>query len=214
MDINKVFSFIKTMQGLKEVERFKGQFFWKDYGRKKEYESVADHTWRMVMILVIIEPYLSKPINFTKTIKMALIHDIPEIIAGDSSPLGSDGTGNDAHLYNKKAADEKYEKENDAAKKIFFELSNDQGQELYDLWLEHEKQETFESKVVKALDKLEGKLQAAEYTKGVMFEKHLEFSLKYGEELFDIDPVFDKLNNLVREEFTKNYKEFKFDKVT
>lgn len=211
MDADKIFSFIKMMQGVKEVERFTGQFFWKEYPRKKEYESVADHTWRMAMILVIIEPYLSKPIDFARTMKMALIHDIPEIIAGDASPLGSDGTGNDSHLYNEKAAEEKYKKEDAAAKEIFSKLSKDQGQELYDLWLEHEKQETFEAKIVKALDKLEGKLQAAEYTKDGIFEKHLEFSLKYGEGFFDIDPVFKKLNAMVRDEFTKDYKEFKLD---
>ena len=37
-----------------------------------------------------------------KALKMALVHDIPEIIAGDASPLGESGTGEDSHSFNEK----------------------------------------------------------------------------------------------------------------
>ena len=104
----KIIEFLKTIGGLKDLERFRGQFFWKDYPQQKRYESVADHTWRMAMLLIVSEKYLSDPLDISKALKMALIHDLPEIIAGDLSPLGSDGTGHDSHLYNKELAAKKY----------------------------------------------------------------------------------------------------------
>ncbi len=209
MEALKIAHFLKVIGGLKDLERFRGQFFWKEYPQRDRYESVADHTWRMSMLLVVVEGYLSHPIDMLKALKMLLIHDLPEIIAGDLSPLGSDGTGNDSHLYNTELAEEKYKNENIAAQKIFGELPDTQGTELYELWLEYERQDCFEAKVIKAIDKIEGKFQAAEYLKGHMFEKHLDFSVKYGVNTFDIDPFLYELGMLSNEELKKDYKEFK-----
>ena len=93
-------------------------------------ESNADHSWRLAMMVVMLEKHLSQPLDFRKAIIMALIHDIPEIIAGDPSPLGSDGTGNDSHAYNKEAARKKFENEDKAAKEIFGKLPKEEGDEL------------------------------------------------------------------------------------
>ncbi len=207
MDAEKVLSFFKFIGQLKEIERFKDQYFWKDYPHKKERESVADHTWRMAMMLVVLEPHLSRPLNLGNALKMCLVHDLPEIIAGDASPLGSDGTGKDGHHYNEAVAAKRYEEEKAAAKKIFSQLP-DTGEELYKLWIEFEEQKTFEAQVVKAMDKLEGKLQAAEYLGGVMFKEHLPFNLAYGIKYFEVDPAVKELSELVLKEFTNNYKEF------
>ena len=115
---------------------------------------------------------------------MLLIHDIPEIIVGDASPLGSDGTGNDSHAYNEEASGRKYEAEKEASLEIFGKLPESQAKELHDLWLEFEKQECFEAKVVKAIDKFEAKLQASEYRQGSWFKDHLAWTLAYGKETF------------------------------
>lgn len=209
IDPTKIIDFLKIIGGLKDLERFRGQFFWKDYEQRARYESVADHTWRMAILLMLVEKHLSQPIDISKSLKMVLVHDIAEVIAGDLSPLGSDGTGNDSHLHNKEAAKSKHENELAAAKEIFSKLPTEQGKELFDLWLECEKQESFETKVVKALDKIEGKLQAAEYLKGLMYEKHLDFCLKYGTEKYDVDPAIKELDLAVNAEISKNYREFK-----
>src|SRR5690606_19600213 len=99
-----------------------------------------------------------QPIDFKKAMKMLLIHDIPEMIAGDPSPLGTDGSGQDSHAYNQSKADEKFDREKAAAQEIFNKLPKDQAEELFELWLEFENQSSFEARVVKAIDKLEGKL--------------------------------------------------------
>lgn len=208
-DIRKLFDFTTYLEGFKKMERFVGQVFWKDYPSPSHYESNADHTWRMAMMLISLEDHLAKPIDFKKAMKMLLIHDIPEMIAGDPSPLGTDGSGTDSHAYNKNKAEEKFEREKMGALEIFAKLPSNQAKELFDLWLEFEHQESYESKVVKAIDKLEGKLQAFEYTKGVVFKEHGDFNAKYGNETYGIDPAIEEFGNILLKEMRDNYVEFK-----
>lgn len=162
METSKLLQFLHTVEGLKNLERWRGQYFWKDYPQRDRYESVADHSWRMAMMLAVIAEHLAQPIDLAKAMKMALIHDLPEIIVGDPSPLGSDGTGKDSHAYDTVKAEEKFQKEREAAEQIFGELPEAQGRELLGLWLEFEAQESYEAKIVVAVDKLEAKLQASE----------------------------------------------------
>lgn len=208
METSKLLQFLHTVEELKKLERWRGQFFWKEYPRRERYESVADHSWRMAIMLAVIVDHLSQSLDLAKAMKMALIHDLPEIIVGDPSPLGSDGTGKDSHAYNKDVAEQKFQKEKEAAQKIFGELPKEQGAELFGLWLEFEAQASFEAKVVVAIDKLEGKLQASEYLNGVMFKEHQHFNLTYRAELFDADPAVKELSDLILSEFTENFKEF------
>lgn len=205
--IQQVFDFTSFLEGFKKIERFTGQYFWRDRTEPAKYESDADHTWRMTMLLTLIEPHLQKPLNFQRAVKMALIHDIPEIIAGDRSPLGSDGTGRDAHVYNSQVAAEKHHDEAAAAQTIFGMLPDDQRAELLALWHEFEEQKTYESQVVKALDKIEGKLQAHEYTHGTMVPKHYDFSIKYGIETYGADPAIEELGRILDTEMTRSFNE-------
>jgi 5'-deoxynucleotidase YfbR-like HD superfamily hydrolase len=56
----------------------------------------------------VVADRLSQKLAIEKALKMALIHDLPEILAGDPSPMGKDGTGKGTYYTNKKLADEKY----------------------------------------------------------------------------------------------------------
>ncbi len=208
-DIQKVFDFTTYLEGFKKIERFVGQYFWKDYPAPKKYESDADHTWRMAMMLVALERHLSQPIDFKKAMKMVLIHDIPEIIAGDVSPLGKDGTGKDSPAYNTQAADQKYQKEKAAAEHIFAKLPALDADDLLALWHEFEAQSSYEARVVKAIDKLEGKLQAFEYTNGTMFKEHFDFTMKYGSHTYSADPATKEFGDILLRALETNYKEFK-----
>ena len=208
-EIEKIFDFVTYLEKFKKIERFVGQFFWKDYPKQERYDSDADHTWRMAMMLLSLEDAFSQPFDFKKAMKMVLLHDIPEIIAGDASPLGSDGTGNDSHAYNKDASEVKFKSENSAAKEIFAKLPEYKAKEFYDLWLEFEKQECYEAKIVKAIDKLEGKLQAYEYSKGVVFKEHYDFMLTYGVASYKADPALEEFGDILLKKFEQDYKEFK-----
>jgi len=206
--LTQILKFTTTIEKLKKMERFRGQTFWKDYPELKRYESVADHTWRLAVLLILIEDQLSKKIDIERALKMILIHDLPEIIAGDGSPMGADGTGKDTYAFNKKKAIYRHCKEKKAAKILFAKLPSAQGRELFDLWLEYEEQKSFESKVIKSLDRLECLLQVLEYRKGHLFEKHFEFNLNYTFKGSDIDPAIFKLGSLVKAEMCKKFHEF------
>ena len=98
--LEKILEFTSQIEMLKKMERYRGQFYWRDYPEQERYESVADHSWRLGMMLILIKDELSQPLNVEKALKMALIHDAPEITAGDESPLGEDGTGKDTYAFN------------------------------------------------------------------------------------------------------------------
>lgn len=87
MFTQKDFEFLKEMGKLKSVIRFEGKY-WDDYAMPRR-ESVADHVWRMAFMLVFFKERITASFDFEKTMKMILIHDLPEIRTGDI-PLMSD----------------------------------------------------------------------------------------------------------------------------
>lgn len=212
--IRRIFAFTRRIEGFKHLERWVGQVFWRDYPQPTRWESDADHTWRMAMILTLLEPHLAQPIDFRKAMTMCLIHDLPELIAGDQSPLGTDGTGTNSHAYNPAKAKEKFTKEAEAAHTLFSLLPDTQRDALLKLWHEFEAQSSYEANIVKAIDKLEGKLQAIEYSKGVLFPAHFAFTENYGVNSYDADPATAEFGKLLLELLRSSYKEYTPEKST
>lgn len=113
-------------------------------------ESVAEHTWRVTLFLLLVAPKLTVKIDHLRALKIAIIHDIVEIEAKDVPTLERiDNEG-----FNQEIAI----KEKKAIEKIHRMLGS-VGDEIVELWNEFEDQKTNEAKVVKALDKLEGQIQ-------------------------------------------------------
>lgn len=208
-ELEQIFEFTSYCEALKKIERFKDMFYWRDYPKPHHYESVADHTWRLVLLLILFEKKLSKKIDLDRAVKIAIVHDIPEIIAGDASPLGSDGTGDDAHAFNKDVAKERHKTENMAAKEIFSKLPKKLEDEFYSCWQEIEEQKTYEAKVVKSLDRIECCMQIFEYRKGELFKGHYDINIKYIRQYRGADPIIDEFIKLIERKFRKSYKEFK-----
>ena len=50
-------------------------------------ESVAEHTWRMSLMAVLIEPLLKQKIDAARLLKMVILHDLVEAEARDISAL-------------------------------------------------------------------------------------------------------------------------------
>jgi 5'-deoxynucleotidase YfbR-like HD superfamily hydrolase len=194
---------------LKFIERFRGQVYWRDYPAPPRWESVADHSWRLAILVLIFANKLSKPLDLEKALKMALIHDIPEIITGDTSPLGESGTGEDSHAYNQAIQADRHNDEKSAAKAIFAKLDPEDGNKLYDLWLEIETLANFEARVVKALDKIEAMSQVLESREGHMFPEHLTFTTKYGSKGASVDPAIEEYAAYIAEQMQNQFKEFK-----
>lgn len=118
---------------------------------KEQCESVADHSFGVaVLAYVIAEEYLPK-LDASKVIRMALVHDLCEVHAGDTTP------------HDNISDKEKYKNESEAVKRLFSMLPK--GQRYAQLWEEYESQKTPEARLVKEIDRLEMALQAAVYEK-------------------------------------------------
>jgi len=154
------------------------------YTSSGRQESVAEHTWRISLMAVLIEPLLQHKVDSAKLLKMIIIHDLVEAEARDISALDV--------LRNPVIKLEKIEKEKQAIENLRLLLTNTNGQEIYDLFYEFEDKNTYEAKVANALDKLEVQLQhnhadfstweEIEYDMCYMMDKHVLFD----ETLFEL----------------------------
>jgi putative hydrolase of HD superfamily len=106
------------------------------------HENSAEHSWHLALAAWLLAEHANQPIDTARVIRMALIHDLVEIDAGDTFIY--DSTGNL----------EKAAKEEKAANRIFGLLPADQGPEWRALWDEFERRETAEAKFAYALDRL------------------------------------------------------------
>lgn len=125
----KLFEFLKELDKYNNVLRQ----IWAENGRQ---ESDSEHSWQMAMMLLCLEPQL-KDIDLQLALKMALIHDLPELYCGD------------VFTYDEKGREGKKEREAAAAEKLFASFP-----ELHEVWHDYEQNESPEAKLVQALDKL------------------------------------------------------------
>lgn len=72
----KILDFLKEISKFKEIER---EIYYTN-GRR---ETDAEHVWHLIMFLFLFEKELPGDIDFKRTIKIDLVHDLPEIYAGD-----------------------------------------------------------------------------------------------------------------------------------
>ncbi|WP_051305632.1 HD domain-containing protein [Desulfogranum mediterraneum] len=130
----QIINFIQVIESFKTCERT-----CRTTG-KNRFESDAEHSWHLALFLMLIESDF-KNVDSLKLLKLALIHDLPEIYAGDTNPYRDD-TKN------------KEENEANAAKKLFSNLATEDNLHFNSLFQEYIDQNTTESKIVKSADKL------------------------------------------------------------
>lgn len=123
--------------------------------------------------------------------------------------MGDDGTGKNTYYSKKELAEEKYQKEKGVAEQLFSKLPQKESKMFYSLWLEYEKKECYEAKVVKALDALECMLQVLEYKKGEMFPAHLSFTVDTVDDTQILTLLFHLSQKKLLRKMKKKYKEFK-----
>lgn len=145
-------------------------------------ESIADHSFRLALIAWFLGK--KKKLDIKKIIKMALLHDLCEIYAGDTTPYDKILFNNKTLLIDKKKRrklfadwprfsqkekkeffNEKYKKETQALKKLTTKLAVDLREEIRHLWRDYENGLTKEGRFVRQVDRIENLLQAFEYKK-------------------------------------------------
>lgn len=129
--------FILEVDKVKNIIR---QTYLADGSRK---ENDAEHSWHMALMCIICSEYANEEIDVLKAVKMAMIHDLIEIDAGDT------------YAYDLENNKTKEIREKLAADRIFSLLPKDLECEFRELWEEFEALETDESKFVNALDKVQ-----------------------------------------------------------
>ena len=158
--------FFKIILDLKNVQR-KG---WIDKIGIKDPESVADHSFSMTLMSMIVSELHGLDTN--KIVKMSLLHDLAEASVGDFTP------GEISKI-------KKLELENDAMRKILTELPNELIKNYQDVWDEFLIGKSEESIFVHEMDKLEMAFQAKQY-------------MDEGSSKEKIQPFIDSANNEIK----------------
>ena len=127
-------AFLIDIERLKLVPR---KAYVSDLSRR---ENSAEHSWHLSLGLLALSRELDLEIDLNKALVMALIHDTCEIDAGDSPAYGA-------------ARPDQYEAELACINRLSSH-SVKFAEELRQLWLEYEAQESRESRWVKVLDRV------------------------------------------------------------
>jgi putative hydrolase of HD superfamily len=142
--------------------------------------SISDHLFRVAMMAWILGREKKDNLSIAKVIKIALVHDLCELYAGDTTPYDKknilpedkrkwpeilDKWPRFSKEEKKQLAGEKHQKEEKGLDKIIEDLPLESRNEIKGLWLEYEAGLTAESRFVKQINRLETLLQALEYGK-------------------------------------------------
>ena len=110
---------------------------------KSKQEDDAEHSWHMAMMAMIRYEYAPKGTDLFRVLKIALVHDLVEVYAGDT------------FCYDQEANLDKAQREQQAADKLFSMLEEDQARELRTLWEEFDRMDTPDSLYAGAIDRLQ-----------------------------------------------------------
>src|SRR5947207_2165892 len=73
---------------------------------KSRQENTAEHSWQLATAVMVLSEYAKDKFEISKALKMALVHDVVEIDAGDT------------FVYDTKHAETKAAREHEAAERI------------------------------------------------------------------------------------------------
>jgi putative hydrolase of HD superfamily len=138
--------FFHSVLKLKTVKRAG----WVSKVKVKDAESVADHTFSMCAMAMLLADMLG--LDTRRAMKMVILHDLAESVVGDYMPGDV-------------SANQKLAKEKNAMKSILSGLPRKARGEYEKIWLEYLQNKTQVARFVHRIDKLEMALQANQYAK-------------------------------------------------
>ena len=104
-------------------------------------ENTAEHSWHLAVAVLVLAEYAAEPVDLARVVRMALVHDIVEIDAGDT------------FFFDAVGALDKADREQLAATRLFGLLPPDQAAEFRAAWDEFEHRQTPEARFASALDR-------------------------------------------------------------
>ncbi|MBI2327674.1 HD domain-containing protein [Candidatus Curtissbacteria bacterium] len=177
LNLKKLLDFVQKSEKLKTLLRHS----WLSSGRQ---ESVAEHSWRIALMAILLKDYLKIKINLEKVLAMIIVHDLPEIFAGDHHAWKG-------RLKNKFALEKK------GLNKLLKTLPPKQKTKIFNLWREYEDKKTAEAKFAKALDKLETIDQHNLADLKTWVKEEYGYNLVHGKEEVKFDKVLQDLKKLI-----------------
>ena len=136
--LQKQLEFLKIADGMKHIFR---QSTLIDGSR---YENDAEHSWLFaLMAMTLYEHCALDGVNIDRVIRMAIVHDLVEIFAGDTP--AQDVAANI----------DKEERERKAADKLFALLPEEQAREYRGLWEEFDAMDTHDAIYASAIDRFQ-----------------------------------------------------------
>lgn len=110
---------------------------------KSRRENDAEHSWHIAVMAMLFSEYAVEPVNIGRVVQMCVVHDLVEIIAGDT--FAYDTAGNV----------DKEAREKEAADRLFAGLPQEQGRMIRDFWEEFDAMETADAKYAACMDRLQ-----------------------------------------------------------
>ena len=176
-----VLDFLRASERLKATHR-------SAYTSEGEPESVAEHTWRLCLMALVLAPEFPA-VDFAKLVKICLVHDLGEAVGGDV-PAPEQARRRAAGVATGKGDDER----RDLAT-LLQSLPTALKTEIAALWDEYEAAQTPEAKLAKALDKLETILQHTQGKNPPAFD--YRFNLEYGRSHTADEPLITAVRTIL-----------------
>lgn len=187
MNIRKLLGILSIAENLKNNTRHS----WTSSNR---HESVAEHSWRLSLLAYLVKDEFPDA-DINKVILMCICHDLGEAITGDIP------------AFNKTESDEVIE--NREIQRLLEKLPEPYKKELSMLFSEMNEQKTLESKIYKALDKMETLIQHNEADISTWLPLEHELNLIYGEKEVEFSRYMKELKQKINEDTMDKIKCFK-----
>ncbi len=182
---SSLIKFIHFSEGLKKELR-------NGYTSNDKRESVAEHTWRVSLMVMVLSKFLDNKICLERALKISIVHDLAEIITGDKPYFEHEGQP--------ELEVDKGQKELRAMEQIKDLLPEIVGEELFQLWKEYEDGVSPEAKFVKAIDKIEAQIQHNEMSYQHWNDHDRKLASTRLDNYCNFDSFLMKIKHLVQEE--------------
>lgn len=139
-DLQRIFEFIIELDKLKDILRKTKPVSF------SRYENSAEHSWQVCLLAQLLAEYAKERIDIVRVVEILLVHDIPEIDAGDQ-------------IVYQGSSEARAASELAAAQRIFGLLPEPQASWCMVRWQEYEARESKEATFAYAIDRLMPLLQ-------------------------------------------------------
>jgi len=177
----------QLLEFLREAEKLKRVMRHCWHGEERRRESVAEHTWMMMLLAVLSFDQLTVEVDRLKVLKMILIHDLVEIYNGDIPAFTKDQMNHD----------EIHEAERAAFIRLLAPLDAATRDDLLGLWDEFEANATTEANLANALDKAEALSQHNFVDIDTWTQGDYDIQPYYRDVFFNFDPFMRQLKDAI-----------------